>query len=121
AGFGITLYGLRSDRNWGCGDFRDLRDLIDWSVQALGVDFIALNPLHAIHNRRPYNTSPYLPNSVFYRNCLYLDVESIPDFRASRRAQRLWVKPETQREIAELRASQFVEYERVHSLKIKFL
>src|SRR5207248_742094 len=65
--------------------------------------------------------SPYLPNSFFYRNCLYLDVESIPDFTASRRAQRLWVKPETQREISELRASQFVEYERVQSLKIKFL
>ena len=36
AGFGVTLYGLRSDRNWGCGDFRDLRDLIDWAVPALG-------------------------------------------------------------------------------------
>ena len=80
AGLGITLYGLRSDRNWGVGDFRDLRDLIDWAVPALHVDFIALNPLHAIHNRRPYNTSPYLPNSIFYRNFLYLDVEGVPGF-----------------------------------------
>ena len=95
--------------------------MIDWASDEIGASFLGLNPLHNIHNRRPYNTSPYLPNSVFYRNCLYLDVESIPDFRASRRAQRLWVKPETRKEIGDLRASQFVEYERVHSLKMKFL
>lgn len=121
AGVAVALYGVRSERNWGFGDFRDLERLIVWAADEVGASFVGLNPLHAIQNRRPYNTSPYLPNSVFYRNCLYLDVESIPDFRASRRAQRLWVKPETQREITDLRDSQFVEYERVHSLKMKFL
>ncbi len=45
-----------------------------------GASFIALNPLHAIFNRAPYNTSPYLPNSIFYRNPIYLDVEQIEDF-----------------------------------------
>ncbi|MBI3470056.1 MAG: 4-alpha-glucanotransferase, partial [Candidatus Solibacter usitatus] len=80
AGIAISLYGVRSARNWGCGDFRDLRSLIDWAVEETGAGFIALNPLHAIHNRRPYNTSPYLPLSVFYQNLLYLDVEAIEDF-----------------------------------------
>ena len=111
AGFGITLYGLRSDRNWGCGDFRDLRDLIDWSVAALGVDFIALNPLHAIHNRRPYNTSPYLPNSIYYRNFLYLDVEGIEGYRAQ----------EDPAELKRLREAPTVEYEQVAAVKRKAL
>jgi 4-alpha-glucanotransferase len=111
AGFGVTLYGLRSERNWGCGDFRDLRDLIDWAVPALGVDFIALNPLHAIHNRRPFNTSPYLPNSIFYRNFLYLDVESIEGYQPA----------EDPAELAGLRQSPTVEYEQVAAVKHKAL
>ena len=121
AGIAIALYGIRSDRNWGCGDFRDLEGMIDWVADEAGGSFVALNPLHAIHNRRPYNTSPYLPNSVFYQNFLYLDLERIPDFAQCRRAQRLWTKPEVQQEIAALRASEFVEYERVHALKMRFL
>jgi 4-alpha-glucanotransferase len=121
AGIAIALYGVRSERNWGCGDFRDLQAFTDWAADEVGVSFVALNPLHAIHNRRPFNTSPYLPNSVFYQNWLYLDVEAIPDFAGCRRAQRLWASPEVQREVAFLRATEFVEYERVHALKMKFL
>ncbi len=118
AGLGITLYGLRSDRNWGVGDFRDLRDLIDWAVPMLHVDFIALNPLHAIHNRRPYNTSPYLPNSIYYRNFLYLDVEDIPGFDGIRPR---FADAETCAELARLRASPIVEYEQVAALKRRAL
>jgi len=118
AGLGITLYGLRSDRNWGVGDFRDLRDLIDWAVPTLHVDFIALNPLHAIHNRRPYNTSPYLPNSIFYRNFLYLDVEAIPGFEGIRDR---FEEGETCAELGRLRASPTVEYEQVAALKRRAL
>ena len=121
AGIALALYGVRSERNWGCGDFRDLQAFTDWVADEVGASFVALNPLHAIHNRRPFNTSPYLPNSVFYQNWLYLDVEAIPDFAGCRRAQRLLARPEVQREIAFLRATEFVEYERVHALKIKFL
>jgi 4-alpha-glucanotransferase len=121
AGIAISLYGVRSRRNWGCGDTTDLKAVIDWGVQEAGVSFIALNPLHAIANRQPYNTSPYLPNSVFYRNPIYLDIGQIEDFPSCERAQALLQSPGVQREIGALRATELVEYERVHRLKQRFL
>lgn len=102
AGVAVSLYGLRSRRNWGCGDFTDLREMID-ALAPAGVAFIALNPLHALANRQPYNISPYLPQCSFYRNFIYLDVEKAGGSAAG---------------VEELRASEFVEYERVAKLKL---
>lgn len=121
AGIAVSLYGVRSGRNWGCGDFRDLRDVIDWVAEELRASFVALNPLHAIHNRRPFNTSPYLPNCIFYQNALYLDVEGMEDFQGCRRAVALRASPAVEAEIEELRGTPFVEYERVFGLKVRFL
>jgi 4-alpha-glucanotransferase len=121
AGIAVSLYGVRSERNWGCGDFRDLGDVIDWVAQELGASFVALNPLHAIHNRRPFNTSPYLPNSIFYQNYLYLDIEGMEDFANCRRAIALRASADISNEIEVLRATPFVEYERVAALKMRFL
>jgi 4-alpha-glucanotransferase len=120
-GIAIALYGLRSSRNWGCGDFRDLRDFCDWAARESGVSFVGLNPLHALQNRAPFNTSPYLPNSIFYRNLIYLDVEAIDDFRYSPEAQQIFHELDTQRELAALRESETVQYERVQAIKLRFL
>ena len=111
AGVALSLYGLRSRRDWGCGDVTDLRDAIDVLAGA-GAAFVALNPLHAIPNRQPYNTSPYLPQSSIYRNFIYLDVEKTPGYLA---------EDSLADEIAELRSTEFVEYERVAVLKLAVL
>ena len=121
AGLAIGLYGLRSARNWGCGDFTDLEGLIDWLAEEVGVTFVGLNPLHDIPNRYPFNISPYLPNSAFYKNCLYLDVERLEDFQNSPRAQALLARPEVQTELEALRTSPQVQYERVYALKLRAL
>ena len=119
AGITISLYGVRSQRNWGCGDTTDLKAFIAWVAEQTGASSVALNPLHAIANRQPYNTSPYLPNSIFYRNPIYLDLEQIAEFKTSPRASALL--DAAQAEIHELRAAEFVEYERVYRLKLRFL
>lgn len=120
AGFNVTLYGLRSRRNWGCGDFSDLRLLIDWAAST-GFSFIGLNPLHALHNRVPYNTSPYLPLSLYYKNLLYIDVEAVPEFARCDFAQRLLASGRTQAKLRHLRESEFLAYSEVDQLKKRFL
>ena len=121
AGLAISLYGLRSQRNWGCGDTTDLKALTDWVAERTGTSFIALNPLHAIPNRQPYNTSPYLPNSIFYRNPIYLDIEAIPDFGASPRAARIVPVAGSAEGNRALRDAELVEYERVYASEAPFL
>ena len=121
AGFNVALYGLRSDRNWGCGDFTDLCGLIDWARNDVGFSFIGLNPLHALHNRVPYNTSPYLPLSMFYKNLIYIDVERVAEFKTSACAQRLLASQSFQEHLRRLRESEFVEYQEVSALKRRFL
>ena len=98
-GIAVSVYGLKSGRNWGCGDFTDLRAFCDWAAENTGVSFIALNPLHSIPNRQPFNTSPYLPNCSFYRNPLYLDVAAIPEVREATGATSLMESREVRTEI----------------------
>lgn len=121
AGVAVSVYGLRSDRNWGCGDFTDLKAFCDWARQDAGAAFVALNPLHSIPNRQPYNTSPYLPNCSFYRNPLYLDVEAIREVKDSALAQKFLSSDVVRSRLAALRRSKYVEYEKVYALKVRFL
>jgi 4-alpha-glucanotransferase len=95
--------------------------MTDWLAGEIGAGFIGLNPLHAIPNRQPFNTSPYLPSSVFFKNPIYLDLERVEDFRNSARARALFCRAETQAELEALRTAEFVEYERVYALKMRGL
>jgi 4-alpha-glucanotransferase len=76
----VQLYSIRSARNWGIGDFTDLKGLIELAA-ALGADGVGLNPLHALFDDRPTDCSPYSPNSRLFLNALYIDVEKIPEYR----------------------------------------
>ena len=58
----LQLYTLCSERNWGIGDFTDLRRFAElWREQ--GADIVGLNPLHALFLGNPAHASPYSPSS----------------------------------------------------------
>ena len=121
AGIAIALYGLRSQRNWGIGDFSDLKEFVSWAVRELRVDMIGLNPLHALSNRQPYGISPYFPISRFYRNFVYLDVEAIEDYQHSPAAQAFVQSRATRDLLARLRNAPLVQYEQVAAVKRRAL
>ncbi|KZN56988.1 hypothetical protein N474_10220 [Pseudoalteromonas luteoviolacea CPMOR-2] len=78
-GLSIQLYTLKSNRNFGFGDFSDLKELVCKSAN-FGVDFILLNPLHMLFADQPEKASPYSPSHRCLINPLYIsldDVESI--------------------------------------------
>jgi 4-alpha-glucanotransferase len=81
-GIAAQLYGLRSTRNWGIGDFTDLKRLIELAGAA-GADFVGVNPLHALYATDPSRISPYSPSSREFINVLYLDPSAMIGYAES--------------------------------------
>ena len=73
----IQLYSLKSERNWGIGDFTDLEAILKLAA-SLGAAGVGLNPLHVLFDDRPADCSPYSPNSRSFLNPLYIDVGKLP-------------------------------------------
>ena len=107
----VQLYGVRSRRNWGHGDFTDLAELLR-IVAGLGGAGVGLNPLHAqFYDRPECSGSPYSPNSRQFLNPLYVDVEAIEEFQLDRVANLA-------QGIERLRAAELVDYAAVAALKL---
>ena len=109
----VQLYGIRSSRNWGIGDFSDLAQLIELTA-SWGGDGVGLNPLHALFSERPAECSPYSPNSRLFLNALCIDVENIPEFSAG-------LSDDDQTALARARHSPLVDYITVADLKLRAL
>lgn len=119
-GIGAQLYSVRSEQNWGIGDFADLAALCEQTA-ARGGQMVGVNPLHVLFAGRPQDASPYSPNSRLFLNPLYLSIESIPEFALCPEAQSLWASVAFQDRLAAARAAEFVDYPLVASLKIDML
>ena len=116
-GLALQLYSLSSGRNWGCGDFSDLNQIVEWAGKSLGAGFVGLNPLHAIRNSVPHHASPYAPLNRLALNELYIDLERLPEFFASEDAQKQYRSPEFQAKLQTLREGRRVDYDAIASAK----
>jgi 4-alpha-glucanotransferase len=101
-GLAVQLYGVRSRRNWGHGDFSDLESLIEIAA-GLGASGIGLNPLHALFDDLADAYSPYSPSSRLFLNSHYIDPERIEEFPGLQAAGLA-------DEVAALRQAELVDY-----------
>jgi len=119
--FGLVanLYTVRSDRNWGVGDFTDLKQLVQWAGE-IHAGFVGVNPLHALANQGQ-DISPYSPVSRLFRNPLYIDVEAIPELHVAPNVAARIDHPAFEGELSALREDPQVRYEQVMALKMPIL
>jgi 4-alpha-glucanotransferase len=120
--WGLTaqLYGVRSQRNWGIGDFTDLATLAEQGA-ALGASALGVNPLHALFPADASHISPYWPSSRLFLNVSYLDPEMVPDFAESSEAQAMLGDGSFWGEIEKTRAAELVDYSAAWRLKLRVL
>ena len=115
-GLTMHLYSLRSERNWGIGDFTDLLNLMKYAAEKK-LDFVGINPLHALFTSKPAFASPYSPSSREWLNPIYLDVEKVGAFTYNEQLKNWLVQPKIRQRIAALRITETVTYTAVWACK----
>ena len=116
-GISCQIYTLRSDRNWGIGDFTDLLNLVKYSSRAK-MDLIGLNPLHSPDIAGEDIASPYSSSDRRFLNPLYIDPERVDEYKNDKTSQAIVNQPSFQKQLADLRETNLVDYDSV--AKIKF-
>ncbi|MBU2425380.1 MAG: 4-alpha-glucanotransferase [Gammaproteobacteria bacterium] len=119
-GVSVQLYGVKSDSNWGIGDFNDLGRLVKHLAKQ-GADFVGLNPIHALYPAMPESASPYSPSSRRWLNLIYLSVPLLPGYGQCQQTAHLVQAPGFADQLAAQRAKDWVDYSGVMQLKLPVL
>jgi 4-alpha-glucanotransferase len=119
-GLTVQLYALRSQRNWGIGDFTDLKALAELAAR-LGADLIGLNPLHAGFLDGSPSESPYSPASRLFLSPLYIDVTEVPELERCEEAKRLLGSPQFGDRLGACRDAELIDYGAIALLKLPVL
>ena len=106
-GFSAALYGLRSERNLGIGDYRDLAEAAG-QMARLGADFIGINPVHA-RGAASGGFSPYSPTCRSALEPRHIAPDAVPGFGRCTQARRLLEDRAAGREAA--KGDDFLDYE----------
>jgi 4-alpha-glucanotransferase len=118
-GIVANLYSVRRESDWGVGDATTLMQLVEWAASR-GAAFVGVNPLHALFNRG-MDISPYAPVSRLFRNHIYIDVQSVPEWPHSETARAIPESKSLKKALRDLRTAKHVDYDHVIALKERVL
>lgn len=111
AGTAIPVFSLRSEKDWGIGDFGDLFPLIDW-LENTGQKILQLLPVNDTTNSFSWHDSyPYSCISVFALHPIYAAPSLMPALEDSKQQQALLERAKI------LNQHSSLEYEEVLALK----
>ncbi len=119
-GFPLQLYALKSEHNWGMGDFSDLSKMAD-IAQDLGAALVGINPITALFADAPEDASPYCATSRIFLNPLYIDTDVVPEALECPAYKAFKESPDFKKTVARTRECHKVLYTDVAQLKYKAL
>ena len=108
AGTAVTVFSLRSESDFGIGEFNDLKDLVDWAVKT-GQWIIQILPINDTTRKGEWKDSyPYSPVSSFALHPIYIHLQDlgIKETAAFKKEQQ------------ELNALPEIDYPRVYKSKM---
>lgn len=77
SGVAIPVFSLRSESDWGVGEFKDLKLLVNW-VKARNQQLIQILPINdTTSTHTDLDSYPYRANSVYALHPMYLNMEKI--------------------------------------------
>jgi glycogen debranching enzyme GlgX/4-alpha-glucanotransferase len=119
AGLWAHVYALHSQRSLGLGDLGDLRELVAFAAQQQ-LDFVGVNPLHAVDNFAGV-VSPYYPISRVFANPIYIDLGLVPELTHSEKARALLATSELRSELSRLQQLHRRNYAAAWRFKLRVL
>lgn len=115
AGTAIPVFSLRSDDDFGVGDFYDLYKMIDWAKKT-GQNFVQILPINDTTMTGTWTDSyPYNANSTFALHPMFLRLEAVGKLSDAAQMERFAALR------AELNSLKEVDYERVNNAKLEYL
>lgn len=119
-GITLPLYGLRSARNWGIGDYEDLAVFAEKAAK-VGASYVGINPVHALFPKNADMFSPYSPSSREFLNIMLIAPDMVPELNASVRGKATLKELLATKALEQVRESSLVDYKRVYDLKWRAL
>ena len=114
AGVAIPVFSLRSEEDFGVGEFYDIKMLVDWAAKT-GQRFIQMLPINDTTMTHTWTDSyPYKANSIFALHPMYLRLKEMGTLSDKERQAYY------DNLAKELNALEEVDYERVNNAKIAY-
>lgn len=117
-GLHVRVASLRSRRNWGIGDFTDLKSIANYA-NSKSAHVISIEPVQPVYMAEDWNAVLFASRSFI--SPAYIDIELVADYLESDEIHRHVLSPNFQASLAALRAEPLVSLSEVLATKTTVL